>query len=175
SRTHWPGAIVERMSADAAEPILPAPDSNEHRHAIRAAFTNRFGHPPTCFGIAPGRVNLIGEHTDYNDGFVMPIAINREAIIAAAPTSHAHSTLIAHTLEREVIINLETPHEPIPRDSPDSFINYPLGVIEHFRDALAQSGRSRGIPNLNVFISSSVPIGSGLSSSASVEVAMLQI
>lgn len=168
-------AIVEPMSADAVDPILPAPDTNEHRRAIQVAFTNRFGHAPTCFGIAPGRVNLIGEHTDYNDGFVMPVAINRETIIAAAPTAKGPSTFVAHTFDRELEINLETPHDPVPKDSPDSFINYPLGVIEHFRDTLAQSGWERRIPNLNVFISSSVPIGSGLSSSASVEVAMLQV
>lgn len=162
------------MSAPDQDPILPAPAVDEHLAAVTAAFTERFGRAPACAGIAPGRVNLIGEHTDYNDGFVLPIAINRQTIVAVAPTANDSSTLLAHNLEREVTIDFTTPHPPLARDDERAFINYPLGVVEQFREVLMQSYPGRAIGNFDALISSTVPVGSGLSSSASVEVAVLK-
>ncbi len=51
--------------------------------SVRSAFEDRFGHAPRFAAAAPGRVNLIGEHTDYNDGFVLPIAIDRSVVVVA--------------------------------------------------------------------------------------------
>jgi len=129
-------------------------------------FESRFGRPAAWAAQAPGRVNLIGEHTDYNQGFVLPIAIDRRTVVAAAPSEREVSTLVAVNLDREVEIDLTRPLQPIPRDDPGAFANYLLGVIHEFSD------RGAGPINLDLAVISDVPIGAGLSSSASVEVAM---
>jgi len=132
-----------------------------------ALFAARFGHAPSLGARAPGRVNLIGEHTDYNEGFVLPIAIDRETIIVAAPArDSSSSTFDAIDLGRLFEIDLTRRIDPLPRDHPAFFANYILGVARQFAD------RGAALPNLDVLITSSIPLGAGLSSSASVEVAM---
>jgi len=125
----------------------------------------RFNRPPKFAASAPGRVNLIGEHTDYNDGFVLPIAINRETIVAASKSESDISTLLAVDLKQEMQIDWTTSLEPVPRQIPGAFANYLLGVVDQFKKL------GHDIPNLNITVSSNIPIGAGLSSSASVEVA----
>lgn len=131
-------------------------------------FAARFGRMPEIVVSAPGRVNLVGEHTDYNEGFVLPIAIDRRAFIAASISRHSStSTLVAHDLGREVRINLASPLTPIARGDDRFFTNYLTGVVEQFRRRT-----DADIPNLDLLVCSTVPLGAGLSSSAAVEVAM---
>jgi galactokinase len=128
-------------------------------------FVNVYGRQPCWITAAPGRVNLIGEHTDYNDGFVFPMAIERYTIIAADrpnPDTKLIRLYSTHS-DKPVIINLAEPLKPYPRGH---WANYPLGVIAGF---LARGLNPGGFDAL---IYSTVPLGGGLSSSAALEVAM---
>ena len=128
-------------------------------------FVNVYGRQPCWLAAAPGRVNLIGEHTDYNDGFVFPMAIERYVTIAADrpnPGTRLIRLYSTHS-DKPVIINLAEPLKPYP---PGSWGNYPLGVIAGF---LARGLNPGGFDAL---IYSTVPLGGGLSSSAALEVAM---
>jgi galactokinase len=128
-------------------------------------FTNVYGYPPSWIASAPGRVNLIGEHTDYNDGFVFPMAIERYALIAAGrpnPESKLIRLFSTHN-DTPAIIDLAQPLKPFPRGN---WANYPAGVIAGF---LARGLNPGGFDAL---VFSTVPLGGGLSSSAALEVAM---
>jgi galactokinase len=129
-----------------------------------AQFTKVHGHPPRWIAAAPGRVNVIGEHTDYNDGFVLPMAIERYTVIAAAPGKKAgHVTL--HSSEKDgkaLAIDLGRPMKPFAKGT---WANYPAGVIAGFL------ARGVSFPGFDALIHSTVPLGGGLSSSAALEVA----
>jgi galactokinase len=124
-------------------------------------FQQIFNAVPDVEASAPGRVNLLGEHTDYNDGFVLPTAISQQTTvyIGSSPNDRHHF----YSAELEEWIDV-TPAEPIP----PSFASYIYGCIR----VLEQAGYP--IPPINLFVTSSVPIGSGLSSSAALEVATLR-
>jgi galactokinase len=128
-------------------------------------FTNTYGRPPRWIAAAPGRVNVIGEHTDYNDGFVLPMAIERYTVIAAAPaTNGATKIQLRSTLEDGVIsLDLTQTMKPAPKGA---WSNYPVGVIAGF---LASGAKPSGFDAL---IDSTVPLGGGLSSSAALEVSI---
>src|SRR5580704_12081922 len=77
-------------------------------------FTKTYGHAPRWIAAAPGRVNIIGEHTDYNDGFVMPMGINRYTVIAAAPAQAGGPVTLRSTISKEpVIFNAGQPVKPL--------------------------------------------------------------
>jgi galactokinase len=128
-------------------------------------FAHRFGVRPHFAAQAPGRINLIGEHTDYNGGFVLPMAIDRQAVIVASACAKTadsgRSTLWSLDLDEVVEVDLRQPLVPMPGVN----ATYMLGVIDQF----VRMGYA--VENLNVALTSSVPIGAGLSSSAAVEVA----
>ncbi|HEU0040115.1 MAG TPA: galactokinase [Verrucomicrobiae bacterium] len=124
-------------------------------------FAKFFGHPPCWLAAAPGRVNLIGEHTDYNDGFVLPMAIDRCTVIAAEPNAARQITLHNNTTGETATINLRT---RVGKGKP-AWANYVRGVIAGFQQ------RKLKIAGFNAVIDSNVPIGGGLSSSAALEVA----
>jgi galactokinase len=124
-------------------------------------FEGRFGRRPRWAAAAPGRVNLIGEHTDYNDGYALPMAIDRQVVIAADVAADSETTLCAIDLDEETTTGLTGKLRP----QPGSFANYLLGVADQFR-------ARDDLPNLDLVVTGSVPIGSGLASSAAVEVAM---
>jgi galactokinase len=128
------------------------------------AFAERFGRAATWLVVAPGRVNLIGEHTDYNGGFVLPMAIERYTAIAAAPAGPGGGPRLrvhSETVNAAVDIPLDA---PIRRtDAP--WANYVCGVVAGFQR------RAIPIPPLAALITSDVPLGAGLSSSAALEVA----
>ncbi len=134
---------------------------------VDAAFRERFGRPPVLAAAAPGRVNLIGEHVDYCGGFVLPMAIERETVMAAAPrpmagnapVARVHSTAFQETVEMRLV-----PGGSLPSDTP-GWSRYVAGVIAGFLD------RGATIPSFDAVIDSTVPLGGGLSSSASLEVA----
>jgi len=129
-----------------------------------AEFQKTYGRPPRWIVAAPGRVNLIGEHTDYNDGFVFPMAIERYTVIAAdRPARDAKQIRLQSTQGGPpATIELARPLKPLPKGS---WANYPAGVIAGF---LAR-GRNPG--GFDALIHSNVPLGGGLSSSAALEVA----
>jgi galactokinase len=145
----------------AETPMNSMPASQESIEAYR----RRFGRAPRWAASAPGRVNLIGEHTDYNEGLVLPMAVDRRTHVLAATASGNASTIASATLGRAIEIDLSAPFEPLPRDRPGAFANYVLGVVHEF----ARLGHRA--PNLDLLIDSDVPVGAGLSSSAALEVA----
>ncbi|MBS3821161.1 MAG: galactokinase, partial [Phycisphaerae bacterium] len=129
---------------------------------LNAAFGKAFGRRPVGVAVAPGRVNLIGEHTDYNDGFVLPMAVDLATRAAWAPRDDGRLALASlQQPGKDAEIDL---CEPIAPGEP-AWSNYPKGVAA----MLATSGLE--LPACSILFDSSVPIGSGLSSSASLEVA----
>lgn len=135
-----------------------------HHLAERTAaeFEKAYGRPPTWIAAAPGRVNVIGEHTDYNDGFVLPMAIERYTVVAAAASDQPAAIRLRSAASADpAVIDLNGPLEPAPRGT---WYNYPLGVIAGFM--------ARGVkpPGFDALIESTVPLGGGLSSSAALEV-----
>lgn len=130
---------------------------------LAAAFTDRFGHEPAGVWSAPGRVNLIGEHTDYNDGFVLPFAINRSTSVAAAP--RRDRSAVVHSAfggGSTVSANLDD----LQAGSVQGWAAYPLGVLWAFED------RGTKVPGVDLYLDSNVPVGAGLSSSAALECAV---
>lgn len=125
------------------------------------AFHQVYGDSPHLLVAAPGRVNLIGEHTDYNDGFVMPVAIDREVVMAVAPRDDEQVDLYSLDLEGQTRFALSE----IDHAEKASWSNYQRGVAQMLRDD------GYPIRGLNAVITGDVPIGAGLSSSAAVEVA----
>jgi len=128
---------------------------------LRRAFTRHFGREPEILVRAPGRVNLIGEHTDYNDGFVLPAAIDRDVLFAASRRDDGRVRLWAVDLKDEDTFSLSA----LTRNEKKSWANYHRGVA-----AMLQA-RGFDLVGADVAFSSNVPIGAGLSSSAAVEVA----
>ncbi len=125
-------------------------------------FQQHFQADPQRFFRAPGRVNLIGEHTDYNDGFVLPCAINYETVIAAAPREDERVRLIAADFGGQATeFSLTAPIEP---DEAAPWSNYGRGV------AWALQQRGYTLRGADMVIAGNVPQGAGLSSSASLEV-----
>jgi galactokinase len=125
-----------------------------------SAFQRRFGDQPVLFR-APGRVNLIGEHTDYNDGFVMPAAINFSAYAAIGPRQDKELHLYSANLDDKRTLNLDA----LSGAPSGHWSDYVRGVA-----AVLQSSGAK-LRGANLVVSSDVPIGSGLSSSAALEVA----
>jgi galactokinase len=123
-------------------------------------FTQCFSQPPRWIVAAPGRVNLIGEHTDYNDGFVLPMAIDRFTVIAGGRQSEHRAVVHSDTLGETATISLRS----LQRGDP-AWANYIRGVVAGFQ------ARGVNVGGFNAAIDSSVPIGGGLSSSAALEVA----
>jgi len=86
---------------------------------VRSLFVQRFGSQPAVTARAPGRVNLLGEHVDYNDGPVLPAAIDRRVFLAAAPTPDKTAHLLAHDLGEEVVFQLDSVEKKIDREGRD--------------------------------------------------------
>ena len=128
---------------------------------LAADFQAHYGRPPRWIAAAPGRVNVIGEHTDYNDGFVLPMAIERHAIMAAdvAGTPGTISVYDTHFKESATIAI----SAPVTRGEP-KWSNYIRGVLAGFQN------RGVKLPALDIAFMSTVPLGGGLSSSAALEV-----
>jgi galactokinase len=124
----------------------------------------RFGRDAQLCVAAPGRVNLIGEHTDYNDGFVFPMAIERHVAIVASRPSAKSSLLRVHSDSVDALV--EVPLDSKPQRATPRWANYVRGIVAGFHD------RGYGLDGLDLTITSSVPLGSGLSSSAALEVAV---
>jgi galactokinase len=113
---------------------------------------------------APGRVNLMGDHTDYNDGFVLPMAIDREVVLTARPTEDGRVRLSSD--EHDGVVDVAANGSDDPRAASPEWGRLIAGVVA------AAAERGRAALGIEGRISSSVPEGSGLSSSAAVEVAV---
>lgn len=124
---------------------------------ITNKFKELFKSEPTIIR-SPGRVNLIGEHTDYNEGFVLPAAINKEIFFAIAPNGTNTFRVYSFNLEEEAVFDLSR-----IQPSDISWANYLLGVIAQFQKANYQ------IKGFDLVYGGNIPIGAGVSSSAAVE------
>jgi galactokinase len=121
----------------------------------RAAFAERFGGGPEGVWAAPGRVNVIGEHTDYNDGFVLPIALPHTTRAAVGRRTDGRIALASLQGDGEIV---ELAVDELAPRRPDGWAGYPAGVVAGLRDRLAGG--------VNVLVDTDVPVGAGLSSSA---------
>ncbi len=132
---------------------------NAERYEI--SFRKHFGYESQIIVRAPGRAELIGGHTDYNDGFVLPMAIEREAIIIAARREDKQVRIFSETLNEQIEFALDgaiVPDEP-------AWGNYAKGVAA----LLLRAGKE--LCGLDIYLTCNVPVGGGLSSSAAIEVA----
>ena len=129
---------------------------------VAAAFAERHGHDPAGIWAAPGRVNLIGEHTDYNDGFVMPFALAQRVTVAAAPRDD--DTWTVTSLSHQ---STESFGGPDLLPGREGWSAYVAGVVW----ALRQAGHQ--VAGADLVLTSDVPVGAGLSSSAALECAVL--
>ncbi len=126
-------------------------------------FQRQFNRPPRWVVAAPGRVNIIGEHVDYNDGFVLPMAIERYAVIAADHAVDTADRVALYSAELDVRAAFDLTPPLSPADP--HWTNYVRGVIAGFQE------RDIQVAGFDAVIDSNVPIGGGLSSSAALEVA----
>lgn len=131
------------------------------RDAVAAAFAAYFGGPPAVVARAPGRVNLIGEHTDYNDGLVLPAAIARHVYIAARPTETGVIRLVSTLYHSRA----EFPADDPARPALPAWARYPQGV------AVKMAERGIRLRGADAVVGGDLPVGAGLSSSAALEVA----
>lgn len=133
--------------------------------ALRERFRARYGREPRV-AHAPGRVNLIGEHTDYNDGFALPVAIDLWTSVAFGARDDARWVARSEAVESEADGASEGEVELRPRDGARKhWSDYPAGVLRMLLDAGVR------VPGATLLIASDVPAGAGLSSSAALEVA----
>ena len=122
-------------------------------------FETIFQNKPEYIFLSPGRINIIGEHVDYNDGFVLPAAINKYVCIAISPNEDSNCKIVAKDLNE--IFEFDLNETLVPNS--EMWINYILGVLHQFKE------KNLLLKGFNAVFSSTVPIGAGLSSSAAVE------
>ena len=134
---------------------------------LRSEFQQAFGRPPRWIARAPGRVNLLGEHVDYNDGWVLPAAIDRAARIVATESDSGSVKVVALDLNESVVFRLDalaaktdTDGNPLP-----GWARYPAGV------AWVMAAEGLRVVGIDALLTSNIPPASGLSSSAAIEVA----
>ncbi|MEV6115727.1 galactokinase [Streptomyces sp. NPDC052109] len=128
---------------------------------VAERFAELYGAGPEGVWAAPGRVNLIGEHTDYNDGFVMPFALPHQAVAAVSRRTDGVLRLHSADVDGGVV---ELGPDALAPGTDDNWTAYPAGVVWALREA------GHGVGGADVHLSSTVPTGAGLSSSAALEV-----
>jgi galactokinase len=126
-----------------------------------ALFEQRFGAPPEVVWAAPGRVNLIGEHTDYNDGYVLPFALPQRTTVAASRVDGREWTVWSREADETVTFSALRPR------TPEGWAAYVAGVVW----VLGEAGHR--VPGARLAIATDVPLGAGLSSSAALECSVL--
>lgn len=136
-------------------------NSDNRNQELVATFQQHFGTEPTNISVGPGRVNLIGEHTDYNDGFVLPVAIKRDVRIAFRPRKDRHVRLFSVEYGETFEFNLDQ----IANNPDKLWTNYIMGV------AWSLAALGLNLKGIDAAFSGNVPRASGLSSSAAIEIA----
>ncbi len=129
---------------------------------LKQDFHKLFGSTPTAIVKGPGRVDLMGSHTDYNDGFVLPVAVNMDVL--AAGRLRDDNTIAVYSANFDTLVQF--PLDAIERDSVDTWSNYVRGVVLSLQEA------GVGLSGAQIALRGSVPIGSGMSSSAAIEMAV---
>jgi galactokinase len=131
---------------------------------VSSGFAVAFGGAPALVARAPGRVNLIGEHTDYNDGFVLPAAIGKQTLVAARPRADRRLRVVAVDFAgAETSFSLDA---PIAHDPAQGWSDHARGMVSAMRAA------GLHVPGADLAVAGDIPRGSGLSSSASLAVAI---
>jgi galactokinase len=138
--------------------------------AIRTQFSNHFNQNPALVVKSPGRINLIGEHTDYNHGFVLPAAIDKYIEVAVAKRTDGAIHMAALDLEETIILPVHnlTPHAT-------QWVNYIIGVVDQVLSTKINvpTNETNLAAGFDICIQGNIPLGAGLSSSAALECAVL--
>ncbi len=121
-------------------------------------YTSNFSQEPTMIG-APGRINILGEHTDYNNGFVLPAAVDKMTYLAMGVSGSDVCEIIAHDLDEKITFNIQD--ELHPKDQ--HWSNYILGVVDEIKKL------KKPLQGFNCVFGGDIPIGAGMSSSAALE------
>ncbi|KAM7089359.1 galactokinase [Ciconia maguari] len=149
--------MAEAVAEPGSAPLLAA---------ARRAHGAAFGGAAVLAAWAPGRVNLIGEHTDYNGGFVLPMALQLGTVLVGSPTQDGTISILTTSAEADEPHRVQFPApcqgSPLSPGQP-RWANYVKGVIQHYRGG--------PVPGFSAVIASDIPLGGGLSSSAALEVA----
>jgi len=131
--------------------------------SVVAKFEKRFGDKPAAVAYAPGRIEVLGNHTDYNEGFVFSAAIDKGTFFAVSPATDDKCALVAGNLDREVSFSISD----VKPQKEDSWQNYVTGTFNWLFDGEpAKAGRG-----FNAVFEGNIPLGAGLSSSAALEMA----
>lgn len=147
--------------ASRLEVPTPSPEAR-----ARALFRRQFGTEPTALAFAPGRVNLIGDHVDYCDGLVFPAALSDGCVCAVGPRSGSIAAVSAE-MDGEAMIDVLSAIEPGDLAAQPGWFGYVAGTFEMMRSRFCP-----GADGVNIAVASAVPTGSGLSSSASLEMSV---
>lgn len=136
--------------------------------SIRSQFSNHFNYSPALVVKSPGRINLIGEHTDYNHGFVLPAAIDKYIEVAIGKRTDGAIHMVALDLGETIILPIHklTPH-------PTQWVNYIIGVVDQAFNRMKATNETKLAAGFNICIQGNIPLGAGLSSSAALECAVL--
>ncbi|WP_411767302.1 galactokinase [Winogradskyella sp. A3E31] len=126
--------------------------------SVKKGYKDLYKTDPLCV-FSPGRINIIGEHTDYNNGYVLPAAIDKGIVLAIGKSDSNHSTITSIDMNDQMVLNFEE----LERIDANNWKNYIIGVIaEIFK-------KGKVVPNFNCVFAGNIPVGSGLSSSAALE------
>ena len=128
------------------------------QHTIKR-FEKLFQKKPEHIFLSPGRINIIGEHVDYNDGFVLPAAINKYICFAISKNKNSECVLVAKDLNEAYSFDIKDKLQPVEK----MWVNYIIGVLHQLKE--------KGLPEkgFTIVFSSTIPMGAGLSSSAALE------
>ena len=142
---------------------------------LNKAFIQAFGQEPALVAYAPGRVNLIGDHTDYNLGWVLPVALDRGTWVAALPSDDMQLQVVAKDINNQrVSFSLEQQGlDGLALDTVSPWSNYVRGVVKMLGAYLAETGQP-ALRGARLMITGNLPKGAGLSSSASLEIALIK-
>jgi galactokinase len=135
--------------------------TNKLREEVLNAFRSHFHAAPQIIVRSPGRINLIGEHTDYNEGFVLPAAVNKAVWVALSPSESNASTWFSLDFQEKVNLQIKPAQAHSVR-----WANYLLGIVQQFQLLGIE------VPAFNCVVAGDVPLGAGMSSSAALEAAV---
>ncbi|OWF55326.1 N-acetylgalactosamine kinase-like [Mizuhopecten yessoensis] len=152
------------ISNMADTPLLIIPETQRNRYEnLYRKFTDRFGHPPTFFGRAPGRVNIIGEHIDYSGYGVLPMAIEQDVVIAVSHDQASNTIVVSNTDPAFRDFECDKNDINLNKISPEWYNYFLCGVLGVHRH---QGSHRQHVEGMACMVSGTVPISAGLSSSS---------